>query len=89
MSSIPRLACRVLRESLEADDTSNRSIGFAEGGQGIVCNDRMPMSGKRCWRQRRGATYIGKSFARVNFEPNLSVNITGETVTALRSRASL
>ncbi len=42
MSSIPRLECRIPRESLEADDMSNRSRGSVGGGQGIVCNDRMP-----------------------------------------------
>ncbi len=78
MSSIPRLECRIPRESLEADDMSNRSIGSVGGGQGIVCNDRMPTSRKRCWSERRGATYIGESFARVSLEPKLSVNIAGE-----------
>ncbi len=78
MSSIPRLECRALRKSLEADDTSNRRKGFVGGDQGAVCNNRMPRNRKRCWGQRRSTTYVGKSFARVSFELKLSVNITGE-----------
>jgi len=78
MSSIPRLECRFVRESLEADDMSSRRRDSVGGDQEAVCNDRMPRNRKRCWDHRRGATYVGKSFARVSFEPKLSVNITGE-----------
>lgn len=57
---------------------SNRRRGSVGGDPGAVCNDRMPRNRKKCRDQRRGATHVWKSFARVRLEAKLSVDITGE-----------
>ena len=49
MSSIPQLEYTFLRESLEADNMSNKRRDSVGGDQEAVCNDRMPRNRERRW----------------------------------------